>query len=65
MLVLTRKEGEKILIGDNVVLEVIGIKGSTMRIGITAPRDLPIVRSELKEETKPEPDDLPQERNAA
>ena len=48
VLVLSRKVGEKIMIGDNVELEVTAVNGKQVRIGITAPRDVPIVRSELK-----------------
>ena len=48
VLVLSRKVGEKIMIGDNVELEVTAVNGKKVRIGITAPRDVPVVRSELK-----------------
>ncbi|WP_125614299.1 carbon storage regulator [Specibacter cremeus] len=50
MLVLTRKIGEKILIGDDIVLTILdGGRGEGIRIGIDAPRDVAIHRSELVE----------------
>ncbi len=47
MLVLSRKEGEQLLIGDNVVLTITRISGNRVAIGIEAPRDVRIVRGEL------------------
>lgn len=47
MLVLSRKEGEQLLIGDNVVLTINRISGNRVAIGIEAPRDVRIVRGEL------------------
>jgi len=41
MLVLTRKPGESIVIGDDVVIKVLSVEGESIRIGITAPRALP------------------------
>ena len=49
MLVLSRKPGEKILIGDNVTVTIVRIGPNTVRIGIEAPRDMNIVREELCE----------------
>ncbi|MDR0336421.1 MAG: carbon storage regulator [Planctomycetaceae bacterium] len=48
MLVLTRKEGEKICIGDNVVITVVRTGGDRVRLGIDAPSDQVVLRSELK-----------------
>lgn len=48
MLVLTRKAGEKILIGDNISVMVVAVQGNRIRIGIDAPGDVKIVRSELE-----------------
>lgn len=48
MLVLSRKENEKIQIGDNIVVTVVDIRGNKVRLGIAAPADVNIVRSELK-----------------
>lgn len=47
MLVLTRKLGEKIQIGGGITVSVVEIRGSKIRLGIDAPDDVPIVRSEL------------------
>lgn len=48
MLVLSRKEGEQLLIGDNIVLTVSRISGNRVAIGIDAPREVRIVRGELE-----------------
>lgn len=47
MLVLTRKLSQQIKISDNITLTVLRVKGNTVRLGIEAPRDVRIVRSEL------------------
>lgn len=47
MLVLSRKVGERILIGDNVVVTVVRIGPNAVRLGIEAPKDMVIVRDEL------------------
>lgn len=50
MLILTRREGEKILIGDDIVVTVLQQKGRQIRIGIDAPPDVPVDRMELVEQ---------------
>ena len=47
MLVLTRKIGEGIVIGDDVTITIVEMKGGTVRIGIDAPRDKKIYRQEI------------------
>ena len=47
MLVLTRQTNERILIGEAIVIEVREVRGSQVRIGIEAPKDVPVVREEL------------------
>ncbi len=47
MLVLSRKLGEKIVIGDNIVVTVVKIDRSQIRIGIEAPHDVPVYREEI------------------
>jgi carbon storage regulator len=49
MLVLSRKLMERIQIGDNIVVTVLEMGGNKVRIGISAPRDIRILRSELKD----------------
>jgi carbon storage regulator len=47
MLVLTRKVGEKIIIDNNIVVEVLEVHGQRVRLGLTAPANVPIARQEL------------------
>ena len=47
MLVLTRKPGERLMIGDNIVLTVVEVKGDNIRIGIDAPREVKVHRGEI------------------
>ena len=47
MLVLTRKIGETLVIGGNVTVTVLAVKGSQVRIGITAPREVQVHREEI------------------
>lgn len=53
MLVLSRKLGEKIYVGDNIVLTVVDIDRGKIRLGIEAPRDVVISREELLPEADP------------
>lgn len=48
MLVLSRKSGERIWIGDDIAITVVRITGGGVRLGIEAPAELPVVREELK-----------------
>lgn len=54
MLILTRRIGETVKIGDDVTVTVLGIKGLQVRIGIGAPRDVPVHREEIVEKIKQE-----------
>ena len=47
MLVLTRKPGERLVIGDNIVVTVVDVKGDNIRIGIDAPREVKVFRGEI------------------
>jgi carbon storage regulator len=47
MLILTRRVGETLMIGDNVDVTVLGIRGNQVRIGINAPKDVSVHREEI------------------
>jgi carbon storage regulator len=47
MLVLTRKRNESIMIGDDIEVSVLSVAGEKVRIGIAAPRDIPVFRKEV------------------
>ena len=49
MLILTRRASEALVIGDDVTVTVLGVKGNQVRIGITAPRETPVHRAEVAE----------------
>lgn len=49
MLILTRRTGETLCIGDDVEVTVLGTKGNQVRIGVSAPRDVTVDRSEIRE----------------
>ena len=52
MLVLARKLGESIVIGDDITVKIISIEKGVVKLGIDAPRDISIVRNELLEDIK-------------
>lgn len=47
MLVLTRKKGERVMIGDDIVITIIDVRGDSVRIGLDAPKGVPIQRAEV------------------
>ena len=54
MLILTRRVGENLKIGDNVTVAVLGVKGNQVRVGIDAPKSVPVHREEIYERIKRE-----------
>lgn len=54
MLILTRRTGETIMLGDDITVTVLGIKNNQVRVGIKAPRDLPVHREEIYNRIKEE-----------
>jgi carbon storage regulator CsrA len=57
MLVLTRKQQEQILVGENIRITVVRVQGSTVRIGIEAPDDVRILRGEVQQKVQQQESD--------
>lgn len=58
MLILTRRTGEQLMIGDEIVVRVLGVKGNQVRIGVTAPGDVEVHREEIYERIQLERRDM-------
>lgn len=65
MLILTRRTGETITIGNDVTVTVLGVKGNQVRIGINAPKNVPVHREEVAERIAKEQIDAAASRQTA
>ena len=54
MLILTRRVGETLMIGDDIAVTVLGVKGGQVRVGVNAPRDVIVHREEIYERIRDE-----------
>lgn len=54
MLILTRKVGETLMIGDEIEVTILSLKGNQVRIGVNAPKDVPVHREEIYDRIKRE-----------
>lgn len=55
ILILTRRVGEVLMIGDDVKVTVLGVRGQQVRIGVDAPKDVPVHREEIYKRIHPDP----------
>lgn len=63
MLILTRRISESVIIGDNVKITVLGVKGNQVRLGIDAPKSVSVHREEIYDRIQSETDESPKEES--
>ena len=63
MLILTRRVGESIKVGEEITITVLGVKGNQVRIGVGAPRDVAVHREEIYDRIQSEEQTTPTEQN--
>ena len=59
MLILTRRVGETLMVGDDVTVAVLGVKGNQVRIGVNAPKEVAVHREEIYQRIQKEKDQEP------
>ncbi|TEP56338.1 carbon storage regulator CsrA [Pseudomonas aeruginosa] len=59
MLILTRRVGETLMVGDDVTVTVLGVKGNQVRIGVNAPKEVAVQREEIYQRIQKEKDQEP------
>ena len=62
MLILTRRVGESLMVGDDITVTVLGVKGNQVRIGVNAPRDVAVHREEIYNRIKEDDETKPTEQ---
>lgn len=65
MLILTRRVGETLMIGDQITVTVLGVKGNQVRIGISAPKDVAVHREEIYQRIRREDEGTNQSRESS
>ncbi|MDP1539030.1 MAG: carbon storage regulator CsrA [Moraxellaceae bacterium] len=64
MLILTRRVGETLMVGDEVTVTVLGVKGNQVRIGVNAPKDVAVHREEIYQRIQNERGEVPAQEDA-